>query len=334
VKGNYERFWHKKTVLVTGGAGAIGANLVHRLVKDGAEKVLVLDDLSEGFRWRLPSRSNIEFHRGSIIDEDKLKQIFRKRPIIIFHLAAIFANQRSIDCPEADLLVNGLGTFKVLQYAARFKARRTIYAASSSSHAEPSRSFSVGSNLQTPYQMTKLLGEFYCDFFARYHDLPIVKPCLFNSYGRGDVPGRYRNVITNFIYLALRGKALPITGTGEETRDFTFVDDHVDGLVRSAFVDKAVNSTFDLGTGVETRMVDLATTINQLTNNKAGIKLIPTRGWDSTKRRVAAVERTKELIGYEPSISLREGLTRTINWFQENWQKIDRLARSRFASER
>lgn len=318
--------WLGKTVLVTGGAGAIGAMLVRRLVEQGAAKIYVLDDLSYGFRWRIPSRRNVYFVLGSVTNDAKLNEVFAERPNIIFHLAAFFANERSIEQPEQDLLVNGLGTLKVLEYALRFGAKRVVYTASSSSRP----GFRQGKDgrfvLRTPYQMTKLVGEFYCDFFSRYYDLPTVRVRLFNSYGPGDVPGRYRNVIPNFIYLALQGRPLPITGNGSETRDFTFVEDHVEGLVRAAYIEHEGNWAVDFGSGVETTIAELATTINELTGNSAGLSYVARRKWDTTKRRLAKVDTARSVINYVPRVPLQIGLVRTIHWFKENWETIRKAA--------
>src|SRR5206468_12233376 len=116
----------------------------------------------------------------------------------------------------------------------------------------------VSLHLSSPYQITKMLGELYCNFFANHHALNVVKPRFFNSYGPGEVPGQYRNVIPNFIYWAMKGRPLTITGTGEETRDFTYVGDIVDGLLRSGQSEAAIGEEFNLASGVETRIVDLA----------------------------------------------------------------------------
>ncbi len=121
--------------------------------------------------------------------------------------------------------------------------------------------------LGSPYQITKMLGELYCNYFFKQYGIKVVKARFFNSFGPGEVPGRYRNVIPNFIYWALQGKPLPITGSGEETRDFTYVGDIVQGLLQAANADAAVGESFNLGSGIETKVIDLANMINQKTGN-------------------------------------------------------------------
>ena len=327
----YSHLYEGKTVLVTGGAGAIGSNLSRALADLGAQ-VLVLDDLSSAERWNIPSLPGILFVEGDIRDEVKLKRIFFERPRIVFHLAAFFANQNSVDHPETDLTVNGLGTLRLLEYSVFTGVERFVYASSGcsiygSSAPLPLREEFMSMHLSTPYQITKMLGELYCNFFYNHYGLKVVKPRFFNSYGPGEVPGQYRNVIPNFIYWALRGLPLPITGTGEETRDFTYVGDIVEGLLRAGIMENAVGQEFNLASGRETPIVDLANMINDATGNTAGIRFAARRKWDTKSRLLASIDRARELIGYEPQTSFDEGLQRTVQWFRDNWDKIEASAR-------
>jgi nucleoside-diphosphate-sugar epimerase len=182
-------------------------------------------------------------------------------------------------------------------------------------------------HLSTPYQITKMLGELYCNFFYHHYGLKVVKPRFFNSYGPGEVPGQYRNVIPNFIYWAMKGLPLPITGTGEETRDFTYVGDIVDGLLRAGSFESAVGQEFNLASGKETRIIDLAQMINQATGNTAGMRFAQRRKWDTKSRLLACVDKARELIGYEPGTPFEVGLDNTIRWFREHWDQIEASAR-------
>ena len=175
--------------------------------------------------------------------------------------------------------------------------------------------------------MTKLLGELYCNFFRNYHELPVVRARLFNVYGPGEVPGRYRNVIPNFIYWARRGQPLPITGTGEETRDFTYVADIVGGLLRCGVLPDAVGEAMNLASGVETRIIDLAHQVNALTGNRAGLQTRERRRWDTHSRRCASVEKARKLLGYQPRIDFSTGLRRTLEWYDGHAGEIDEAAR-------
>jgi len=327
---DYRQHYENKTVLVTGGAGAIGSNLSQALVELGA-KVVIVDDLSSGKLWSVPSTANVLFVPGSILDEVILKRVFFERPDIVFHLAAFFANQNSVDHPERDLMVNGMGTLRMLEYSSMSGIERFVYASSGCAiyggeMPLPLTEDFITMHLTTPYQVTKMVGELYCNFFHHNHGLPVVKPRFFNSYGPGEVPGQYRNVIPNFIYWAMSGLPLPITGTGEETRDFTYVGDLVDGLLRAGYFEAAIGESFNLAGGKETRIIDLSTMINDAVENPSGVKFAAARGWDTKKRLLASIELARELVGYSPSVSFEEGLQRTVQWFRANWEMIEASA--------
>ena len=325
--------YKNKTVLVTGGAGAIGSNLTRALAQAGAAKVIVLDNLVSAERWNIPSLPNVLFVEGDILDEIKLKRVFFEEPEYIFHLAAFFANQNSVDHPEKDLAVNGMGTLKLLEYAtiAKDNIKRFVYASSGcsiygSNAPLPLKEEFMSMHLTTPYQITKMLGELYCNFFHHHYNVPVVKARFFNSYGPGEIPGQYRNVIPNFIYWALKGMPLPITGTGEETRDFTYVGDIVDGLLRAGVVDAAIGEEFNLASGVETKIGDLAKLVNSIVGNKAEIKFAEVRKWDTKKRVRASIDKAQGLIGYDPNTKFEDGLQAAIKWFKDNWDKIESAA--------
>lgn len=327
----YLEMYSGKTILITGGTGAIGCNLTSALAELGAH-VIILDDLSSSERWKCPSLPNVLFVEGDILDEVKLKRVFFEQPRIVFHLAAFFANQNSIDHPERDLMVNGMGTLRLLEYSVLSGVERFIYTSSGAcvygkESPLPLREEFVSMHQNTPYQVTKMLGELYCNFFYNHYGLKTVKPRLFNSYGPGEVPGQYRNVIPNFIYWAMKGLPLPITGSGEETRDFTFVSDIVDGLLRAGALESAIGQELNLGSGKETCILELAQMVNQLTNNKAGIRFAQRRKWDTKSRRLAAIDKAHTLLGYQPETVLENGLACTVKWFEENWDLIDSTAR-------
>jgi len=327
----YKKFYEGKKVLITGGAGAIGSNLTKAIAECGAKVVIVLDNLSSSKRWNVPSLTNVLFVEGDIRDEEMLKRVFFEEPEIVFHLAAFFANQNSVDYPEKDLLVNGLGTLKLLRYSKLTKVKRFVYASSGcsiygSNSPLPLKEEFMSLHLSTPYQITKMLGELYCNFFYHQYELPVVKTRFFNSYGPGEIPGQYRNVIPNFIYWALNKQSLPITGTGEETRDFTYVGDIIDGLLRAGYFEQAIGEEFNLAAGREVKIGELAKMINELTGNPSGIIYVPKRKWDTKNRILASIEKAQKLIGYNPRTSFEEGLKNTIQWFKENWEEIKESA--------
>lgn len=320
-----------KTVLVTGGAGAIGGNLVQALAKTTAKKIVILDNLSSSYEWNLVRGPNIQFVKGEIVNVADLDKVFKTKPQIVYHLAAHFANQNSVDHPDVDLMVNGMGILKTLQHAERLGVERFIYASSGCGVYGPDTPMPfteeyASIQLYTPYQVTKMLGELYTNMFHNLYDLPVVNTRFFNAYGPGEVPGRYRNVIPNFFYWARHGQPLPITGTGEETRDFAYVGDIVNGLMAAAYYDEAVGEAINLATGKEIRILDLAKWINELTGNDAGLVFKERRNWDKKPRLLASIDKAKRILHYEPKMEFREGLRQIHLWFEKNWKNIEKSA--------
>jgi len=321
-----------KTALVTGGAGCIGSNLTRALIKAGVARITVLDDLSAGQRWNVPDVPSVVFIQGSIVDDEALKKAFATKFDFVFHLAAHFANQNSVDDPEADLMVNGMGTLKVLQYSHLNKVKKFVFASSGcsvygSQAPLPLKEDFVSLHLDTPYQINKLLGELYCNFFHNYYGLPVATARYFNVYGPGEVPGKYRNVIPNFIWWALHQKPLPLTGTGEETRDFTFVDDIIDGTLRLGVIPQAAGEAFNLASETETKIIDVANIVNELTGNTGGVNFVGKRDWDKISRRRASIAKARKVVGYEPKTKMKEGIRKTYDWITANRDQIEASCR-------
>jgi len=315
-----------RTVLVTGGAGAIGSNLTRALLEGGA-RVVVIDDLSASSEANVAVHERLRFIHGDILDPDALGAAFGESPEVVFHLAAFFANQRSVEHPEEDLRVNGMGILRVLEAAVAAGRPRVVYAGSGCSvygndAPLPLTEGTVSTYLDTPYQVTKLLGELYLNYFGEHYGLPVVKTRLFNSYGPWDPPGRYRNVIPNFMWRALHGLPLPLTGDGTETRDFTFVGDITDGLLRAGTSERAVGAEMNLATGREIAIGDLAHKINEAAGSRAGVEHRPPRAWDRKRRLLASVDRARDLLGYEPKCDFDEGLAVTAAWFRTHWSRL------------
>lgn len=326
-----------KKVLVTGGAGAIGSRLVRKL-SDMGSSIVVIDNLSSGYTWNLSNLNNVLFVYGDITNDIDLKRVFNEKPEIVFHLAAFFANQNSIEHPEQDLYTNGFGTLKLMEHSALAgNIKRFVYTSSGCSvypfdvPMPLTESISPTMYHMSPYQITKMLGELYGNFYHKMYNLPFTKARLFNSYGPGEVPGRYRNVIPNFIYWAMNKKPLPITGTGEETRDFTYVDDIVDGLIRMGYYEQAIGEEFNLAAGREIKIRYLAETINRFCENEAGIIYTEKRKWDAASRLFASNEKAINLLGVKPDLNFEKGLIKTIDWFKENWNNI--VAGAKFGSK-
>ncbi len=320
------------TILVTGGAGAIGSNLCRALAEAGAAKVVILDNLSASREWNIPNLPNVLFVHGDMTNEVDLNRVFHEKPQYVFHLAAFFANQNSVDFPERDLLVSQLGTVKVFEHCVlQGGIKRVVYAGSGcaiygSEAPLPLKEDFVSMHLTTPYQISKMAGELYANFYWHHYGLPVVKTRFFNSYGPGEIPGQYRNVIPNFLFWAMKGQPLPITGDGKATRDFTYVSDLVNALLRAGYYEKAIGAEMNIAGGREIEIIQLAEMINAITGNKAGIVFSERRKWDTKSRLLASIDRARDLLGYEPAVNFERGVKHAYEWFQANWDAILRDA--------
>jgi UDP-glucose 4-epimerase len=317
-----------KKILITGGAGCIGSNLTKALLEADPEKIVVIDDLSASYEWNMPQNPKVDFIRGSILDEEAMKRAFSFKPNYVFHLAAHFANQNSVDHPETDLLVNGVGTLRTLKYANSTGVERFVFASSGCSvygnkMPLPLKEDYISLHLDTPYQMNKLVGELYCNYFYNYYKLPMAIARYFNVYGPREVPGKYRNVIPNFIWWALHEQPLRITGTGEETRDYTFVEDIVNGTLRIGVAKEALGEAINLASETETKVIDLANWITELTGNTAKIVYGSRRDWDQAVKRRASITKATNILVYKPQVEIRAGIKKTYEWILENKDKIE-----------
>lgn len=329
-------YYNGRNVLVTGGAGAIGSNLIIALSKLVGEKghIIILDNLSsikEKNTWNVTPLPNVLFVEGDVRSDTTLKRIFKENISIVFHLAAFFANQNSVDYPEISAEVDIIGIIKLLEYSRLAKIDRFIYASSGcaiygSYGKMPLKEDFISMHLTTPYQVNKMTGEMYCNYYGHHYDMKITNCRFFNSYGPGEVPGQYRNVIPNFIYWAMKGQSLPITGTGEETRDFTYVLDLVQGLIKGGYYEAAIGENFNLASGKEISIMDMAKLVNETTGNKAPFIYKQRRKWDTKPRLLASIEKAEKLVHYKPIQNFRDGFLQNIEWFKDNWAQIEKLA--------
>ena len=310
-----------KIILVTGGAGAIGSNLVHKLGKHN--KVVVIDDLSSGTVSNLEGLENIEFIEGDILEDHLLDQAFNFNPNVVFHLASFFANKNSMDHPTKDLNVNGMGILRVLHKSVYHKVQKFIYTSSSCVYGQQDGEMiedKVG-NLDTPYVITKMLGEHYTQYFHRHYHLNTTILRLFNCYGPGEFPGRYRNVIPNFIWSAINAQSLTVTGDGSDTRTFTYVEDIIEGLIKAAVTQNIDGDIINIGSTEETDIICLVEIINNTTRNNAKINFIPRRPWDSVFRRKPSLKKAQRLLQWNAKFTLDDGISKYILWMKDKMSR-------------
>lgn len=318
VVGNFDSMY--KNILVTGGAGAIGGNLVRMLLSETNARIIVLDNLSSGHKENIPQNERVVFIWGDIADEAVWRECVKYNIDAIYHLAAFFANQNSVEHPLNDLKTNIEGTVRLLEFARHNDIKRIIYFSTSciyrASSDSPMDEADLNYKMETPYAISKLTGEHYAKYYREFHRVPVVIFRIFNSYGPGERPGIYRNVIPNFFAKAMRGQSLVITGTGEETRCFTYVDDVTRAALAAAISEHAPGRVINVGTDKEVRIIDLAKNINEITGNPAPIEFVPRRTWDQTVRRLPNNQLARTLLNFNSTVDLGEGLRRTYEWFR------------------
>lgn len=329
---NIDNYYKDKVILVTGGAGAIGRNLCAELALIGAKKVIVFDNLSSSYEWNIPNYSNIAFVKGDIRNESDLLRVFHFRPQIVIHLAAFFANQNSVDYPLINEDVNITGLIKLLEFSVLSNSIEKFVFANSEGGAYgdhsklPYQEDDISIDLGSPYYISKLSGEAYCRYYHSHYNLPISIVRLFNSYGPGEVSGQYRNVIPNFIYWALDNKSLPLTGDNRIARDFVFVTDTVQGILRAGYYEKAIGESINIATGKTVKIYDLADMINRKTNNTAGVNIIGNRKWDKRTSILGSTIKARNLIKFNADTDFEYGIDLTIEWFKKNWSNIIKSA--------
>jgi UDP-glucose 4-epimerase len=312
-----ERAFGGRRVLVTGGAGFVGSALVRRLIESGA-RVAVLDDLFTGRRDAVPTGA--EFIEGSVTDEPLVRDLV-KRHTVVFHLAArnIIASTAN---PRDDFATNIGGTLNVLLAARDSNVERVVYTSSASIYGNP-RSIPINEDDRlvplTPYAVSKLAGEHYCLAFYESYGLPVAVVRYSNVYGPYQRPENpYCGVVSKFLIAAFAGQTLCIHGDGGQTRDYTFVEDAVDATLTAATHPRAEGEVFNVGTGVETSVNDLAAAIGRASGRDVTIEHIDRRDIDNIRRRVVNIEKIRLMLRWSPQVALDRGLAETVRWFEDS----------------
>jgi UDP-N-acetylglucosamine/UDP-N-acetylgalactosamine 4-epimerase len=308
--------------LVTGGAGFIGSNLVEYLLTFGAAKVKVLDNFSTGYLHNLApwvNYPNLEIITGDIRDLQACMAAAQGADIIL-HQAALGSVPRSLSDPITTNEVNISGFLNMLMAARDARVRRFVYAASSSTYGDsptlPKKEEQIGNPL-SPYAVTKYVNELYAGVFARTWGLPCIGLRYFNVFGpRQDPNGAYAAVIPLFINLIKQGKAPLINGSGEHTRDFTFVENAVQANIKAALTgnQEAINQVFNVAVGEQNSLNQLVALVKLFTNSNINPVHGPERAGD-IRDSLANIAKAEKLLGYKPEIGFQQGLEKTVNWY-------------------
>ena len=328
-------------VLVVGGAGFVGSNLVHQILEQNPREIIIVDNLLSSDVANIPADARVRFVFGSITD-DRILAALPSDLDYAFHLACYHGNQSSIADPMADHDNNTLTSLKLFDRLKDIRGlKRVVYAAAACAVAEKTYDAPTATTEEqpvtlyhdSPYSISKIIGELYGNYYFQRYQLPLVKAWFSNVYGpreilgagqwRGTVHTVWRNVTPTFIWRALNGEALPLDNGGNTSRDFIFVEDMARGLMACA-LKGAAGEVYNLATGRETTILELATIINEYTGNKTPLDLRPARDWDRSGKRFASTEKAATTLGFTSQVEIRDGLRRTVEWTRANYDLIKR----------
>lgn len=332
--------FNKATILVVGGAGFVGSNLVLKLLEQDPARVIIVDNLLSSDITNVPDDPRVDFRFGSITD-DRILNALPEDLDFVFHLSCYHGNQSSIADPLADHENNTLTSLKLFERLKDIKSlKKVVYAAAGCAVAEKTYETAQATDEDapvslyhdSPYSISKLIGELYGNFYWMHHCLPLVKARFQNVYGPREVLGAgrwrgtphtvWRNVTPTFIWKSLNGEALPLDNGGNASRDFIFVEDMARGLMCAAGRGEP-GEVYNLASGVETTIRELAEIINAETGNTTPVDLRPARDWDRSGKRFGSVEKSRDKIGFTAEVPIREGIARTVSWTREGRDLIE-----------
>ena len=304
--------------MVTGGAGFIGSHLCRRLVDEGHD-VRVLDNLSSGRRENLAEIQDVvEFVEGDLCDEALLAEVIQGVDCVLHH-AAVASVQTSVERPLFEQEVNAVGTLRLLEAARLVEVRRVVFAASAAAYGNnpqvPKRE-EMPPEPESPYAISKVMGEYYARVYTQIYGLEVVCLRYFNVFGpRQDPSSPYSGVISIFAERILQGTAPTVAGDGLQSRDFVYVDDVVEANMRALTKSGIAGRVCNIGSGRSVSILELVSVLNEV----MGTALEPVFGSarpGDVRVSLADISRAREELGYEPMVSLREGLKRTLKWME------------------
>jgi UDP-glucose 4-epimerase len=304
------------TVLVTGGAGFVGSNLVEAIYKAGG-KVIVLDDLFTGDLKNISPGVEYEFVRGSVTNYDLVLNLMSQVDYVA-HLAARNIIVSTKD-PREDYATNIGGTLNVLLAARETKPKRIVYSSSASIYGNPRIIPIIEDETPltfSPYSVSKLAGENYCYAFYETYYVPATVVRYSNIYGPKQNPANpYCGVISKFIAAIDEGKTPQVHGDGLQTRDFTYIDDAVSGTLTALLSPRADGMVFNMGTGIETSIMKIVEILAEIMGREIVCEHIDRRDIDNIRRRVLNIERIRTRLRWHPQMTFREGLALTVEWY-------------------
>ena len=307
--------------LVTGGAGFIGSHIAAALMADGA-RVRVLDDLSTGHRENIEEiGGDLDFVQGSVADEQLLNEVLDGVEVV-FHEAAIPSVPRSVEAPRQTHIASVDGTFSLLVAARDRKVRRVVYAASSSAYGDqptlPKAEQMLPDPL-SPYAVAKLVGEYYCQVFTRVYGLETVSLRYFNVFGPRQDPGsQYSGVVSRFISTLLSNERPVIYGDGEQSRDFTYIDNVVSANLKAASAKDASGKVINVANGERITLNELLAELKDLTGKQDVTAEYREPRVGDVRHSLADITLARQFLDYESKVGLREGLQRTIDWWKSS----------------
>lgn len=338
-KEDYSLF-EDKCVLVIGGAGFVGSNLVRLLLSNVQKiKILVVDNLLSAEIVNVPKDKRVTFIEKSITDFRTLAGL-QDNIDYVFHLATFHGNQSSIFDPIADNENNTQTTLKLFERLKDFhNLKKVVYSSAGCSVAKKTFGEAIATTEESPielhqdspYSISKIIGEFYSAYYHKQYGLPVVRARFQNVYGPGEILGAgnwrgtyatiWRNVTPTFIYRALTNQEILLENGGIATRDFIFVEDICRGLMLCALKGEA-GDVYNIGSGIETSIAELAQKIVQITGSKSELKITPRREWDTSGKRFASTEKSREKLGFSAKVLLQDGIEKTVAWTKENMEVI------------
>jgi len=305
--------------VVTGGAGFIGSHIASALAASGA-RVRIVDDLSTGHRENIEEiKGDVDFVNGSVADEALLKKVLDGVELV-FHEAAIPSVPRSVENPRQSHTASVDGTFSLLLAARDRKVRRLVYAASSSAYGDQPtlpKSEEMLPDPLSPYAVAKLVGEYYCQVFTRVYGLETISLRYFNVFGPRQDPGsQYSGVVSRFISTLLTNERPVIYGDGEQSRDFTYIDNVVDANLKAANATAGIGKVLNVANGERITLNQLLEELKELTGKPEITAEYREPRVGDVRHSLADISQARKLLGYQPLVGLRAGLQQTIDWWK------------------